>query len=141
MRTPWHLWVVGVVSLLWNAGGAWDYLMTQLGNEAYLSMLNEAQRAMLDARPAWFDAVWALGVWGSVAGSLLLLLRSRWAVTAFALSFVGLILSSVWSYGLSDPTADEVMGRFATVFSLVVAVVIVAFWAYARVMAGRGVLR
>ncbi len=141
MRTPWHLWVVGVVSLLWNMGGAYDYLMTQLGNEAYLSMLNDAQRAMLDARPAWFDAVWALGVWGSVAGSVLILLRSRWAVAAFALSFIGLILSAVWSYGLSDPSAAEVMGSFAAVFSVVVAVVIVALWLYARAMVVRGVLR
>ena len=141
MRTPWHLWAVGVVSLLWNAAGAYDYLMTQLGNEAYLSMLNEAQRAMLEARPAWFGGVWALGVWGSVAGSVLILLRSRWAVAAFALSFIGLILSAVWSYGLSDPSAAEVMGTFAAVFSVVVAMVIVALWLYARSMVLRGVLR
>lgn len=141
MRTPWHLWAVGVVSLLWNTAGAYDYLMTQLGNEAYLSMLNEAQRAMLEARPAWFDGVWALGVWGSVAGSVLILLRSRWAVAAFALSFIGLILSAVWSYGLSDPSAAEVMGTFAAVFSVVVAMVIVALWLYARSMVLRGVLR
>jgi hypothetical protein len=115
--------------------------MTQLDNEAYLSMLNEAQRAMLDARPAWFDAVWALGVWGSVAGSVLILLRSRWAVAAFGLSFIGLILSAVWSYGLSEPSATEVMGSFAAVFSAAVAVVIVALWLYARAMVVRGVLR
>ena len=26
-RTPWHLWVVGVLSLLWNCYGGYDYLM------------------------------------------------------------------------------------------------------------------
>jgi hypothetical protein len=141
MRTPWHLWVVGILSLLWNAGGAYDYLMTQLGNEAYLAMLTEPQRAMLAQRPVWFDAVWAIGIWGSVAGSLLLLLRSRLAVWAFALSFGGLVLAAVWQYGIVSPSALEVSGIGSAVFSAVIAVVIVLLWVYARAMAARGVLR
>lgn len=52
-------------------------------------MLNAAQRAFMAARPVWFDAVWfdadwfdaiwAIGVWFAVAGSVLILLRSRFA--------------------------------------------------------------
>ena len=70
MRTPWHVWVIGILALVWNSGGAFDYWMTQTNNENYLSMLTEPQRAMLDARPVWFDVSWAIGVWGSVLGSL-----------------------------------------------------------------------
>ncbi|SMY08790.1 hypothetical protein [Flavimaricola marinus] len=141
MRTPWHLWVVGGVSLLWNAGGAYDYLMTQLNNEAYLSMLTEPQRALMDSRPVWFDAAWAIGVWGSILGSLLLLLRSRFAVQAFLASFLGLIVSAIWSFGIAEPSSFEVMGSFAAIFSLAIAVVIVLLYLYARAMAARGVLR
>ncbi len=140
MRTPWHLWVVGLLSLLWNGVGAYDYFMTQTDNAAYLSMLTEAQRAMLDSRPVWFDAVWAIGVWGSVAGSLLLLLRSRAAVWAFAASFIGLILSSVWQFGIADPSALETTGSFALIMTGVIAVGILLMWVYARAMLRRGVL-
>ena len=35
-KTPWHLWVVGVLSLLWNMIGAFDFYMTQTHNAAYL---------------------------------------------------------------------------------------------------------
>ena len=35
--TPVHLWIIGVIALLWNAMGAYDYLMTQTQNEAYMS--------------------------------------------------------------------------------------------------------
>ena len=28
MKTPWHLWVVGVVSLLWNGFGGYDFIMS-----------------------------------------------------------------------------------------------------------------
>src|SRR3546814_7159427 len=36
VKTPWHLWVVGVLSLLWNAVGAFDYTMTKLNDADYL---------------------------------------------------------------------------------------------------------
>jgi hypothetical protein len=29
VTTPWHLWIVGVFSLLWNGMGAFDYGMTE----------------------------------------------------------------------------------------------------------------
>ena len=32
--TPWHLWVVGVVSLLWNGFGAYDFLGSPEGELA-----------------------------------------------------------------------------------------------------------
>ena len=37
LKTPVHLYVVGVASLLWNAGGAFDYFMTQTKNEEYMA--------------------------------------------------------------------------------------------------------
>jgi len=140
MKAPWHLWVIGAVSLLWNAFGAYDFLLTQLVIEDYLAMMTEPQRAMMDSRPAWFDASWALGVWGSVLGSILLLLRSRHAVTAFAFSILGLIVSSIWSYGLADPSALEVVGGFAAIFSVVICVVLVLLFVYSRAMARRAIL-
>ena len=33
--TPWHLWVVGVVSLLWNAFGGYDFIMSATQGETY----------------------------------------------------------------------------------------------------------
>ncbi|WP_292093733.1 hypothetical protein [Brevundimonas sp.] len=28
MKTPWHLWLVGVLSLLWSSYGAFDFIQT-----------------------------------------------------------------------------------------------------------------
>jgi hypothetical protein len=41
--TPRHLWVVGVLSLLWNLFGAMDYVMTQTQNEAYMGQFTPKQ--------------------------------------------------------------------------------------------------
>ena len=141
MKGPWHIWVVGILALLWNGGGAYDYVMTQTNNEAYLNILTDAQRAFVDARPIWFDAAWAFGVWGAMVGSLLLLFRSRFAKEAFAVSLIGLAASSVWSYGIADPSGFDVSGLFSLIFSIAIAISLVVLFGYARVMTRKGVLR
>lgn len=137
--TPVHLWLVGTVSLLWNAVGAFGYLGTQLELEAWLAQYSGGQADYYAAFPAWAVAFWALGVWGAVFGSVALLLRSRWAVALFALSLIGLIGSSVYTYLLSE--GAELMGAAGSVFSAVIFVVAVLLLVYARRMAARGVLR
>ena len=141
MKTPIHLWIVGVISLLWNAGGAYDYTMSQMRNEAYLDFLTAEQLDYIISAPAWFDATWAVGVWFAVAGSILLLLKSRFAGPAFAVSILGLIASASYSYWLAEPNAIDVVGWFSVVFSGAILLWLILFWLYARVMTRRGVLR
>jgi hypothetical protein len=139
-RTPMHLWIVGVVALLWNSMGALDYTMTQTRNMDYLKALTPAQLAYFDSLPAWVTAAWALGVWGGVAGSLLLLFRKRFAVPVFAASVLGVVASHTYTYFLSNGL--EVMGGGAghLVFSAVIFVVALALFLYARTMAAKGAL-
>lgn len=68
VRTPWHLWAVGALALVWNGYGGFDYVMTQTQNAAYLAQFTEAQRAYFESFPMWMEAVWAIGVWGGRAG-------------------------------------------------------------------------
>ncbi len=100
VRAPWHLWAVGILTLLWNAVGVMSYMMTHLGKLESLGMTPE-QIAYFDSFPAWANAVWAIGVWFCLLGSILLLLRSRHAVTAFAISVIGLVGTSYFSYFVS----------------------------------------
>lgn len=137
--TPRHLWVVGGLSLLWNAFGAVDYVLTHFGVEAYLAQMTVEQRAFFEGFPAWATAGWAVGVWGSVAGSVGLLLRRRWAVWAFGAALVGMAVSSVYTLVLSGGAA--LMGTAATAMSAVIWVVALGLLAYASAMARRGVLR
>jgi hypothetical protein len=140
-RTPWRLWVVGVVSLLWNAFGCLDYTMTQLQGETWLRSMKmtDAQIAYFNAMPAWTHATWAIGVWGGLIGAILLLLRIRWALHAFVLSFAGFLGGLVYSYGLTDSAA--VMGENSWIMQVVIGAGCVFFIWYAWTMGKRGVLR
>ena len=75
--------------------------MTRLGKLADLGM-GEAEIAYFASAPLWSNFFWALGVWGAIAGSVLILLRSRFAVHAVVIAIVGLIGSNTWQYGMSD---------------------------------------
>ena len=46
VKTPWHLWLVGVLSLLWNGVGAFVFVQTTTRGEAYM------RAAGFDANPA-----------------------------------------------------------------------------------------
>ena len=102
---PWHLWVVGILTLLWNSVGVMSYLMTRLDKLDSLGMTAE-QIAYFDTFPVWANAVWALGVWGAFGASVLLLLRHRWAVVAALISVVGLVGTTVFNYAVANVPAD-----------------------------------
>lgn len=138
---PWHLWVVGVLSLLWNAFGATDFVMTMLNRDAWFDMMGVTadQAAMMEAMPAWTYAAWFAGTWGAFLGSLALLLRSRWAVQLFWVSLIGLLASLVYSYALSD--AGSSMGQQGMIMYAFITAAAVFFIWYAGMMAKRGVLR
>jgi len=137
-RTPAHLWIVGVISLLWNAMGAFDYLATKLRLDFYMSQFTPDQLAYFYGFPAWATVGWALGVWGALAGSLGLLLRKAWAIWAFGISVVGLVISSLYTFVLSGGAA--IMGSGGAMFTAVIWAVAIFLLVYARRMAQRHVL-
>lgn len=137
---PWHLWVVGIVSLLWNAMGGFDYIMTQTRNEAYMAKFTPEQLEFFYGFPAWVEGAWAMAVWSAVAGSVLLLLANRWAVTAFIISIVSMVLTTVHNYILSN--GMEIMGGAGPLaFTIVIWVISILLLIYAQKMAANGTLK
>lgn len=135
---PIHLWIIGIASLVWNAMGAFDYLASRLRLDFYISQFTPEQLEFFYSFPAVFTGFWALGVWGALLGSLALLLVSRWAVGLFAISLLGMVVTSIWS--LYFRNGLEVMGPGAATFSAVIFLVAVLLLYYARRMRFRGVL-
>ncbi|MEY4952072.1 MAG: hypothetical protein RL299_496, partial [Pseudomonadota bacterium] len=82
-KLPPSFWVVTILGLLWNAFGGYLYVFSKLNPEKALASASPALRDYVATMPLWAHIGWSLGIWGSVAGSLLMLARSRHAVTAF----------------------------------------------------------
>jgi hypothetical protein len=144
-RTPIHLWIVGVLATLWNCVGCYDYLMTRVRNTDYLAKMMptvdpNAMLAWIDGFPIWAQFGWGLGVWGGLAGSVLLLLRSRWAVWGLGLSLVGAVLGLGYQIVAAPPLAGA-EGPMNEAMPYVIILIAVALFLYARAMEKKGVLR
>jgi hypothetical protein len=136
--TPVHLWIVGVLALLWNLMGAFDYLASQLELEFYMSQFTPEQLAYFNAFPSWMVAFWAFAVWGAFAGSIGLLLRKKWTVWAFAVACGGMVVTTIYNFGMTN--GAEIMGTGGVIFTVVIWVVALFLLYYSWSQAKKGVL-
>jgi hypothetical protein len=143
VKTPWHLWLVGVLSLLWNGFGAFDFIQTTTRGEAYMRAagFDDAMVAYYEAMPAWMYVPWTLGVWGAVIGSVMLLLRRRWAVPAFGLSLLGALISLIYGKLIDPPPPAPPELAAMSWMPIVILMIAVLLFGYAFNMRKRGVLR
>jgi protein-S-isoprenylcysteine O-methyltransferase Ste14 len=137
-KTPWHLWAVGGVGLLWNLLGGFNYYATQTLSADTLAGFDDETRAYFENIPAWFDAAWAIAVWGAVVACLLLLLRKAWAAPLFLGSLLAQLVCV--AYAISQNAYSLQDGTTTMIITSVVFVIALGLWLYARAMKDRGVL-
>ncbi len=71
-------------------------------------------------------------------GSVGLLLRRKWSVWAFAVALIGMAVSSIYTFGVSN--GAEMMGSGGVIFSVVIWVISIILLVYTWSQAKRGVL-
>lgn len=138
-KRPWHLWVVGAVSLLWNSFGVVDFVLTETRNSAYTGGFTPDQAAYYFGFPLWVVVAWGIAVFGGALGSLLLLLRKSRAIHLFLLSLIGMVLTDLYCFVLSNGL--KVMGGAGgLLFSAIIFAVGVLLLVYSRAMRRRSLL-
>lgn len=90
MKMPWHLWLVGIVAVLFNA----------------------------------------IGVFGALLASILLLLRRKLALPVFVVSLAAFFVSLWYTYVLANGGA--VVGPQMAIVSVVIAGLLIFFGAYSH---------
>ena len=119
--------------------GAFDYLMTQTKNAEYMANFSPAQLEYFYGFPTWMTAAWAVAVWGGMLCAVLLLMRKHLAEPVFLVSFVAVVLTTLYSYVLSNGT-EVFEGVGSQVFSALIFAVALGLYLYARQLRKRGVL-
>jgi hypothetical protein len=132
---PWHLWVVGTASLLWYAAGAYTLLRAQYGT---LSGMEPDEVAYYAARPVWLELLTDLSLATTVAGSIALLLRSRFACALFTVAAV--VILSTNMIEIINGNSRVYANTGAPVATCVIALWVVLNVVYSHAMRRRGVL-
>ncbi len=132
-------WIVTTLLLVWNMLGVVAYVQQSMLSVEALQAMPAAERDLLQSRPAWATAAFAIAVFGGTAGCLLLLLRSRLALPVLVLSFIGVVVQMMHAFLIADSFA--VYGPGGMVMpAMVLAISIFLLW-YARRARKRGWVR
>ncbi len=139
-KAPWYQYLIGLFGLVWNGTGAYDFYLIQSNDGQHLQHFTPAQLEFLFGLPAWVVACWGLSVFGGSLGCVLLLLRRIQAVPLLALSWLTMVATVIYNYGISDGMAlmgdDFQLG--ATVIILLASLLLLL---YARNLGQQGQLR
>lgn len=130
IKIPVWFWVIAVFALLWNLMGVYSFYAHTFISEAALAELSEAERALYGEYPTWTSIVFAIAVFGGLAGSLGLILKKKWSKIAFIISLCAIIpqmahnlffTSSIEVYGVGQaafmPALVVISGAFLVWFS------------------------
>ena len=134
-RTPWYFWAFGVFALLWNCFGVFLWGGTTFQPETFLKDELAVRREYVMGLPMWSSLTWGLGVLGGAIGSLLLLLRNRLAVPAFAVSLFGAVVNQL--VYVTNPPPPGFFNPGLTIF--IIAFAAISLW-FAQWAKKRGIL-
>ncbi len=111
-------WIVSAIALLWNLMGVMAYIAQVTMSPEALQALPENERALYESAPAWATGAFAIAVWGGALGSVLLLLRRKLATSVLIVSFIGIIVQMVHSFGIAN--SIEVYGPGGLIMPIMV---------------------
>lgn len=138
-KAPWHLYAVGVVTLLWNGFGAVQWYQQVTRAASYWGNLTIQQVQYVQQQPVWVETLFGVGVWTGVLGALMLLLRRKLAFNAFIASLIAVLVNIIYVQFMTN--GREVMGNGTLVAAVAVVVVAAASIAYASFARKRGIIR
>ena len=134
-KAPWHLWVIGVLSLLWNAAGAYTIMSAQAGSPMDMDANEIAYYA---AQPTWLAALGDIALAAAILAALMLLVRSRWAVSLYGLSIAAIVVAD--GYDIAAGTSLVLQDQGWLILTCVTTGLAVLQLVYAIAMRKRGVL-
>lgn len=132
-------WIISILALLWNLMGVANYLgSTMIEPAAFLETQGQAFVDILEGKPAWATASFAIAVFAGVLGCLGLLLRKSWSRILFVISLLGVIAHTAWGFMSGMFNISSSVDKGLTVLIILVAIFLI--WFSGR-MSAQGVLR
>jgi hypothetical protein len=111
-------WIISVLALVWNLMGVMAFITQLTMSPEVLQALPAEQQALYTNIPMWATVAFAVAVFGSTIGCILLLLRKRLAVPVLSISFAAILVQMVHSLVISK--SIEVYGPGGMIMPLMI---------------------
>lgn len=117
-------WVIGVLSLIWNAMGVNAYVQQAYDTEAHRAQYSAEQLEIMSNLPVWYTALFAIAVFAGALACIMMLLRKKSANFLFKLSMYAVLLQTVYNLFMNEGT--EFYGAFE--YSMLISIPVVAIF-------------
>ena len=120
IKVHWSFWVISIFMLIWNVMGCINFFVQM--NPEMLSSYREAEQTIIQNRPLWATVAFAIAVFGSTVGCILLLLKNNTAFFLFLASLFGVVVTIMHSltigitYSLGETIGIIVMPIVVAIF-------------------------
>lgn len=108
LKPPAWYWAVSALALIWMLFGVMAWFMDLAMDETALAQMSEAQQQLYRSRPQWIFMVYAIAIFSGLAGAVALLMRKAWAVPAFWISLIAVVIQ--FGYTFLVMNAARVLG-------------------------------
>ena len=102
VKPHWSFWLICIIALVWNSMGCMNFI-TQMDPEMHIHF-PEAVKSLIETRPEWATAAFALAVFSGVVGDVLLMLRKSIAIYLFMASLLGVVVTNIHTAQVSSDT-------------------------------------
>jgi hypothetical protein len=129
-------WVIGVLAVLWNLAGLSAFVVDMTMSAESLEMMSETERLRYANNPMWLKIVYGVATIGGTLASIALLMKKKWAVMLFLISFVAVIIQ--FAFAILGSNMMEESGAAAFILPITVIVIAGLLWYYAKKCNARG---
>ncbi|WP_462248210.1 hypothetical protein [Ekhidna sp.] len=136
VKAPTWFMVVAVIALIWNLLGVLAYLGEAFATEEMIAAMTEEQRNMLENRPAWATAAFALAVWGGLFGCLLLVLKKKLSQLILFISLVGVLVQMIYNLFIAGSTVTYGPGQIVMALMIPLISILLVLMAKKGIAAG-----
>ena len=123
-KAPKWFMIVAVVALIWNLMGVMAYIMQVTMSPEVLNQMPEAERLMYKNIPDWVTSAFAIAVFGGTLGSLVLILKKKFATILFVISLIAVLIQNYYTFFVADFT--EIAESPNMIMSVLVVVIAIA---------------
>ena len=90
-------WIISIIAVVWNLMGLFAFMSQAFVSSAMLAELPAEQANLIRNTPQWLTGIFAIATVTGLIGSILLILRKRYATTLFIISLVGVLIQMIYS--------------------------------------------
>ena len=121
----WSFWLIVGVTLLFNMMGVTNFIIQM--DAATVASMPEVHRIIIENRPDWITAGFALAVFGGELGCLLLLFKQPVAFYLFIVSLVGALVTMAYTLGIGGSAHGSGIGPAEHIVGNLIQLIVTAF--------------